>query len=193
MFDNISEQIINKLIENQTIQAEDKEIYQFGVKQIFTIALNIVTVLALGVSLHMLMEAVLFMVAFIPLRIYAGGSSCENTTQMLHILNFFLAAVLLAMRFTEIPNLVYCVLYVISSIIVLFLSPVEDKNKPLDEMEISVYKKRAIMLWIIESVIIFICFLCKFRIVAECFVISLSSVAMMLILGALKNKVTKNG
>lgn len=30
MFDIISEQIINKLIENQIIQAEDKEIYQFG-------------------------------------------------------------------------------------------------------------------------------------------------------------------
>lgn len=89
MFDNISEQIINKLIENQTIRAEDKEIYQFGVKQIFTIALNIVTVLALGVSLHMLMEAVLFMVAFIPLRIYAGGVHAKTPLRCYIYSTFF--------------------------------------------------------------------------------------------------------
>jgi len=153
MFRNISVQIIDTLIESNTIKTEDKEIYLFGIQQMFTILLNAVTVVFLGILTKMLLQSVLFMTAFIPLRIYAGGFHSKTPLRCYIYSTCFLAVILLAMRFINVSFLIYCVLYIISSIIILWLSPAEDKNKPLDELEKSVYKKRTIMFWIIESLI----------------------------------------
>ena len=80
-------------------------------------------------------------------------------------------------------------LYIISGITILLLVPVEDSNKVLDKPEKTIYKKRTIMLWIIESIITFVCFFLKFKIVTECFIMSLFSIAIIVVLGALKNKI----
>lgn len=189
MFNSISEQITNKLIENKIICAENKEIYQFGITQTLIMTLNILTAIGLGIVTQMFGHVILFIFAFIPLRIFAGGAHAKTPLRCYIYSMIFLVVVLGIMRFVHITNLVYCILYIISSITILLLAPVEDGNKELDEIEKKVYKKRTIMLWIIESIIIFTCFFLKFRIVTESFIISLFSIAIIVVLGALKNKI----
>ena len=41
----------------------------------------------------------------------------------------------------------------LSILLIVFLSPVEDKNKPLDEIEATVYRKRAIIITMVEVVL----------------------------------------
>ena len=189
MFNNISEQLTNKLLENKTICAENKGIYQFGIAQTLIMMLNILTAIGIGIVTQMLGHAIWFIIAFIPLRIFAGGAHAKTPFRCYIYSMIFLAAVLLIMRFVHIRYLIYCILYIISSITILLLAPVEDSNKLLDKLEKSIYKKRTIMLWIIESIITFVCFFLKLRIVTECFTMSIFSIAIIVVLGALKNKI----
>lgn len=188
MFDIISDKIADGFVKTNAIKAEDKEIYQFGIQQTFVILLNIITAAILGIAFHKFWNMVVFMAAFIPIRIYAGGFHAKTSLRCYIYSIFFLAAVLLAMRFVDLTNLIYCLLYCLSSIIILCLAPIADINKPLDKTEKIVYKKRTVILWVTETVVIFICYFFSWSIIFESCIYSLFSTAIMLILGIIKNK-----
>lgn len=186
MFYNISDRIANGFVKTDVIKAEDKEIYQFGIQQTFIILLNIITVAVLGIAFNRFWNMVVFMSAFIPVRIYAGGFHAKTSLRCYTYSIFFLVAVLLAMRFVDLTNLIYCLLYCFSSIIILWLAPIEDLNKPLDKTEKIIYKKRTIILWLIETIIIFTSYFLGWSMVFECCIYSLFSIAVMLVSGIIK-------
>lgn len=66
MFSKVAETITQKLEENNTIQSENREIYRYGFQQGFTILLNIVTIVIIGVVLKSLLQALLFMMFYFP-------------------------------------------------------------------------------------------------------------------------------
>lgn len=191
MFNHISDIITEKLIENNTVQAENKEIYRFGIQQFFTMLLNIITVIIIGISLQMLGRAVLFIAVFIPLRIYAGGVHAKTPIRCYLYSVIFIVSVFLVMKHANLHMFICCILYASSGIVVLFLSPVEDKNKILDKLEISVYKKRTRIIWMTESIVALICILLNLKTVFECFTFSSTSLSIILILGVLNNKFNK--
>lgn len=193
MFNNISDKIADSFVKTNAIKAEDKEIYQFGIQQTFVILLNIITATILGIAFHKFWNMVVFMSAFIPVRIYAGGFHAKTSLRCYIYSIVFLATVFLAMRFANLTNLIYCLLYCLSSIIILWLSPIEDINKPLDKSEKIVYKKRTVILWIIETMIIFICYFFSWSIIFESCIYSLFSIAIMLISGIIKKHYLKGG
>lgn len=193
MFYNISDRIANGFVKTDAIKAEDKEIYQFGIQQTFIILLNIITVTVLGIVFHRFWNMVVFMSAFIPIRIYAGGFHAKTSLRCYIYSIIFLVAVLLAMRFVDFTNLIYCLLYCFSSIIILWLAPIEDINKPLDKIEKITYKKRTIILWLIETIIIFASYFLGWNMVFECCIYSLFSIAFMLVSGIIKKYYLKEG
>ena len=59
--------------------------------------------------------------------------------------------ILISLGFRYLELKIYSIfLIILSSIIIIILSPVEDSNKPLDEKEIVIYKKRALVVWAAE-------------------------------------------
>ncbi len=80
-------------------------------------------------------------------------------------------------------NLLIIVLSIISSVIILALAPIEDENKPVDELEIKVYTKRTIRN--LSLVLIVLCITLMFNKInlSACICISLLCNGIMLILG----------
>lgn len=76
----------------------------------------------------------------------------------------------------------------LSILLIVFLSPVEDKNKPLDEIEATVYRKRAIIITTVEVVlsILFGILHISNLLSAMSFVFIIMSA--MLVVGCVKNK-----
>lgn len=135
MFHRISVKITDKLISLKTINSVDRDIYEYGVQHILITLLNITTVIIIGIVLNAVIEAIAFITAFIPLRIFAGGFHFSTPIKCYIFSSCFVAAVLLAMRYVNISILIYCLLYSLAIVIILILSPVEDVNKPLDQVE----------------------------------------------------------
>ena len=64
---------VNRLISSSIIKKEDAEIYIYGFKEIVFVALNLITTIFIGLIFNKIFEVILFMVTYIPIRVYAGG------------------------------------------------------------------------------------------------------------------------
>ena len=61
------------LEDKKIIQSSTKEVCAYGLRQIFSTIFNAGTMLLIGFLMQMLIEAILFTVIYIPVRVYAGG------------------------------------------------------------------------------------------------------------------------
>jgi len=183
MFDRISEKIADGFVRDGIVKTEDRELYQYGVNQGFNLILNIATTLIIGLLLNMIWQSVLFMFAYIPIRIFAGGFHAK-TPLGCYVLSVVLnTAILLIMKYVIFPTIVLFIMTLVSSVVISLLSPVEDVNKPLDKLETRVYKKKVIIILGIELVITAVLVASRFVDAAICVILALSIVSVVLVAG----------
>jgi len=187
MFVRISERITKQLEENNVFSPEDRELYRYGIQQGFVILLNLATTVLIGLFCGMLWQSLLFMGAYIPLRSYAGGYH-EKTPMRCYVFSIVLIfTVLLVMKHVSFSSFICGIMLLVSSAVILLLSPVEDCNKPLDAAEQRVYRQRALLIWVSELAITVTCLWLQILSLAICLTATLTVMAVMLLLGQLKN------
>lgn len=192
MFASISERLTQELEENQTIQSKNRDIYQYGIQQGFTILLSFMTTVLIGALCGMLWQSIVFTVAYIPLRSYAGGYHAKTPFRCYLFSIAQITIILLVMRLFAFTNLIYSILLLSSSIVIFSISPVADNHKPLDSTEKRVYRKRTLLIGVFEVMCVIICMLFKWQEVAVCLTMTIASMSIMLILGKLKNILIKS-
>ncbi len=151
MFAKFSCKVTNYLLCKKVIKDDDREIYQYGFEQFFRTLLNVVTMLLLGIGFGEIYQCIILTVSFIALRSYSGGYHA-NTSLRCYILTVSsISAVLSIMKFIAINRFICLGLLVLSSVIILLFSPIGTKNKPLDEIEKIIYRKKTIIVWSVET------------------------------------------
>lgn len=143
----VSEKIVNELIENGIIIPDDKELYRYGLQQGITIILNILITILIGLAFKMVWQSMIFMLAYIPLRSFAGGFHAKTQLRC-HILSIALIIMaLLGIRIIQWTNLLMLFVVFLASSIIILLAPMESNNKSLNQKERIVFKKytRAIL------------------------------------------------
>lgn len=188
MFIRISKTLTQTLVELNTIKEEEREIYRYGIQQGLIIILNLITIMAIGALFRMLWQAIVFIIAFIPLRIYAGGYHAKTYIHCYVFSIILMSTMLLVMRCSELSNLTCGLLSVISSLFIIILSPVEDSNKPLDARERQVYRKRIYWITILELFCAVLSWLLHCYSLLKCMSFTLVVMCFILILGLIKNK-----
>lgn len=194
MFNRVSEKIVNSFVRNGIVTAEDRELYQYGVKQGLTVALNIATTLVVGLLLNMVWQSALFMLAYIPIRVFAGGYHAKTPLRCYMLSVVMIAVVLLTMQFISFTAFACVSLSVLSALIIVLLSPIEDMNKPLDETETRVYRKRTLAVLVFELLIVIGLITVGLLDIAVCIALALSVLSIMLVAGKAKNSIlARNG
>lgn len=188
MFAKTAETITKKLQENNSISSEQYEICRFGFQQGLTILLNAVTVIVIGAVMKELWQAILFMALYAPLRSNAGGYHARTATRCYIYSILLMIAVLLAMKYLFIPTFICIIALVISCAVILILAPVEDANKPLDDIEQVVYKKRTYVITALEVAFCAIALLCGAKQIMLCFIGAFIMISGILIAGKIKNE-----
>ena len=135
MFEVLSERVTGWLLANEAIPREDKEIYRYGIQQGMIALVNLGTTMIIGMVFGRLLESILFMAAYMPLRSFAGGYHAKTAVRCYFFSIAMMSAVLWVMRCVTYVTLVCGFLTVVSGSIIWFLVPVEDRNKPLDDVE----------------------------------------------------------
>ncbi len=189
MFYHLSERITAYFETQQVIDPKKRELYRYGVQQGFTILLNVITAVTISLLCGMLLQGLLFLAAYIPLRSYAGGYHAKTPIRCYLLSAVMILAVLLVMRFVLITDRICLIILGIASGIVLLLAPVEDQHKPLDAAEIRVYRRRTCLLWLTELLFAVVCLGLQLRETAVCLAITLLVMAVMLVLGYWKNHI----
>lgn len=183
----LSQRIGDDLVRSNVIEAEDAEIYIYGINQILVSVLNVSSALIIGLIFGTLLEIAVFMAAYIPLRSFAGGYHARTPLRCYIYSLIMLIIVSIGLKYLHMEMWVYYAVLLTAVLIVLVLSPVEDKNKPLDDLEYKVYKKRAIIIAAIELIVSIVFKLIGLDSLFVAVVYSFAVLGFMLIIGALKN------
>lgn len=127
------------------------------------------------------------MAAYIPLRSFAGGYHAKTPLRCYIFSVIMLIVVSIGLKYLSVSEWVYYAVLLASVLGVLVLSPVEDINKPLDEMEHKVYKKRAIIIAAIELAFSILLKLIGLDSLFIAVAYSFATLGFMLVAGKIKN------
>lgn len=191
MIEKLSNNISQFFCKNNIISEDEYDIYKYGLELLLAAVFEIGFVLILSIILKIFIPTMIFFVSFIPLRIYTGGYHASNHLRCFLTLLFVYLIFILSLKF--LPNSVYdlfCIYSAIfSAIIILLFAPVEDANKPLCEKEVKYYRKKSILVLIIQAIILAFLFV---GLRGSVYVLSFSfgqiSVAFSIIIAILKRK-----
>lgn len=184
----VVDRIVDRMVLDGTIEEEDKEIYEYGLTQGIIMIFNVVVTLIIGALLHMVIETILFMAVYMPLRSYAGGVHAKTQLRCL-VYSFSMVAIILEV-IKYFPNNLFMIagMLVFSAVTVCLLAPVESENKPLDEDEVKRYGRKARNILFFYVGITILMMVLKWRMVYVSLAITLTTVSITLILGYRHNR-----
>ncbi len=178
-----SERITNRLIRNEVISEDDRDIYQYGMEQLLSTSLMLVAMVILGMALGEGWQCLLLVMAFKAIRIYAGGYHASTQRRCFLLSTLVTIAALSVIKFFEIDYFICFGLWMLSSVLILVLSPVEALNKPLDEIENMIFRRRTILVWGVEAIIIVVFAFLKLSQISVCIAFAQIVLGASLIVG----------
>jgi accessory gene regulator B len=153
---SIAEKLVFQATSNGAIKDKDHDLYLYAFHALISYTCSFATMFVIASLMHRLIESVLFIFFFYPLRIYAGGFH-EKTELRCYIIStiMFVGMILIdIVGVPGIPILENFILLVLSVTSVFMKAPVESEKKPLGQGELRKYKRMARIICIIETCII---------------------------------------
>lgn len=192
---NISITIADILWRQGIIQEEDVATCRYGLELFMASAFEVISILIISFFACNFFETLLFFVAFIPLRIYAGGYHADTQAKCyfvsLGVYGVF--TVVLNILFKEMFVMLNILLTILSLIVILIYAPVIHKNKSVNDIEIKYYRKFSIIVSLVESIIIL---LLTVILPDSSYIVSLAigqaAVTISIIVAIIKGKITDN-
>lgn len=146
----------SKLQAKGIIRKEEVAIYHYGVDALFTSLLELMSILLLASIVGNLVETILFFLAFIPLRIYAGGYHA-STRSRCYLLSLAVYG-LFSLALTFVPVACYLPLIlgasVLTAVTVLRYAPIVHENRKVSLENRERCRKVSIGLCAIEIIIL---------------------------------------
>lgn len=143
----LSEKIITNMIKSGVSIEADREIYVYGLTQLFRTLLNLFTTVIIGFCMGMLLESIVFVICLMFIRSYSGGYH-SNSPLRCYIISVIAVIMALGSIKLSVWNEYSSVLVmVISNGILLLYAPIGHRNKQLEDIEVLVYKRR--LRWIL--------------------------------------------
>ena len=182
---SLSEHFVSSLIAHDLIQKEERELYEYGFRQGGMLAFNMITTIVIGMVFGMVVESMIFLLTYIPLRSYSGGYHARTPVRcyMLSVAVVALALVVIRLQIWTWFAVIAAVSA--SSVIIFLLSPMEAANKPLDQLERRVYQRHTYMILFVLAVSTLLFWFIKKQF-AVSVAVSVSAVAGMQLLEQIK-------
>ncbi len=187
MLERISKKFACRLIQAGIISEEDIDVYAYGFFQSVMMTLNIVTTLILGIVFRLLIPCIILNLAYIPIRINAGGHHASSPFKCYVNSTVIIVALLSIIKWVAIPTFISIVILTVSSAVIFILAPVETENNPLDEVERQVFKRRTRIILCAEIAVCAVLVIVDKTQIAGVIALGLLTECLMLIIGCVKN------
>ena len=151
----MTDKLLNHMIKRNIINEEDVEIYRFGLEALKLKMFHYVSYLLIAIFCDGVAEFLLFFIAFVLLRKSAGGyhAKTKGGCYVLSCLTVILAIAIMKNITMENTTLVVGVLLLIIADIVIFrLAPLGNRNRELEYEEEKYFRKKTILLLILENI-----------------------------------------
>lgn len=145
MLYRLSGYLTELLIEVGSIEKKDRNLYKYGIEIILVMALNVITVIILGYAMGMLLDCIIFLLLFMPLRSYAGGYHNSNSIKCYFLSCSIIISSLIGMNYIYV-DVKHIYLFLITFIPCLYIwkvAPIENINKPMNIGEIKNNRRKS--------------------------------------------------
>lgn len=139
---------------------EEKEIAIYGLKRLGMFVASMVVTAIIGLLMGNIQGVFLFLLFFIPLRIFAGGLHLPALWMCAIASSLLIVAVAFILNSTDggwINESLYSAILIIGTLVIMILAPVDTVNKLLFKEEKVRFKLISIVITVVEAAIFFIC------------------------------------
>lgn len=146
--------IADFFVEKEIIKSDEHEIYVYGAEALLSGISNLLILTVCGILMDELLIALLFFLVFNIMRKYCGGyhAATHLKCNLIFALNT-LTILLLIKNYFFISEWLIVTAIIVSDIIIFWLAPIENVNKPLEKYEKKKYRKKAIIFSVIFTII----------------------------------------
>lgn len=191
MIEKLAERFVAWQIRHHYLSSDEERLYRYAFELLIGQAVNLMIACLLAVIFHAYMVVFIFLLAFIPLRSYAGGHHADSSNVCTAVSSLILLSVCLLSGIISAGEVIPAVgvtIAVLSGIAVFLLAPVEDQNKPLDQAERERYGRWSRSIWGLETVIWPVCCWMQMRQVSLGIILAHLTTAILLCAGVIKKK-----
>lgn len=138
---------------------EEKEIAIYGLKRLGIFLISIVVGVTIGVIMGNVQGVVLFLLFFIPLRIFAGGLHLPTIWMCAIASSLLIIIVAFILNISEgawTCGIIIKEIIMAGALVIMLLAPVDTANKPLFKEEKTRYKIISIVITVVEVALFFI-------------------------------------
>ena len=177
MFRKFSEWAMAYAIKLGYIKEEEQEEYIYGLDLIMSLICTDIVMIIIGIIMKMIPQVIVK---------YVGGYHCESSLTCLMSSSTMCICVLLAIKYLPYNLGIYIVATVLSIGVLFAISPIEAINKPLEEIEVKVFGKRARIVLCITLVIFGV--ICAFGLteMVKTMAISVVDILLFAVMGKIK-------
>ena len=195
MISKLASKVVKRLIDNSVIADTEQELYVYGFFILISQILYFTLTTLFGILLDIVLESVIFYVAFQFIRRYAGGihASSELKCEIATTTSIFICLLCTKLCETNNIQMPILVLTIIAAVSIFVLCPLDTPEKPLTKEEYRYFRKIS---WLILFLIMLtLCigwyFKLEFLMYPCCMSLILESI--LLVLGKIKRLVKNNG
>lgn len=182
--------IVEIMKKHNYVNDDNYEFVRYGFELLCMKTIIYMAIIIIGIITKSIIEILVFMLAYQPLRRYCGGYHAK--TRLICVSSSILMLCFLIFLGKIIPNtyipILSSTIMLIGGIIIFLKSPVETPTKPLDEIERVVFRRRSFIVLIIIVLISIIAYLLKWNIVLLSVSFAIASTAFLLLIGKVQKK-----
>jgi accessory gene regulator B len=134
--------LLHRLVQYKLIDAEDIDIYSFGMECMILKFIHIVSYFCIAIVLQMPIELIIIGCALVPLRKSSGGYHAKTRTGC-YVFSCGIVFLALVIYRLYLNPIFFFIGWAISNIVILLLAPLDNENKRLDKDEVLHYRKRS--------------------------------------------------
>lgn len=194
MISKLSNYLTEKLLSNGIIIDEDKELYIYGLFMLLSQLMFFIIACIFGLLLKCLFESIIFYIAFMLIRRYAGGyhASTETRCEILSTLSILACIVVIKLSKTYDFQTVLLLITILSAVCIFVFCPLDTPEKPLSDKEFNYFRKVSRIILFVIIVAIIVSYVFKFQIVTVPCCLSLILEGILLAAGKIKKVSQKN-
>ena len=175
------------MVERGIIKEEEKEIYQFGIRNGMIILLNVLTAFLIGLVTEKLLIVAVFTVSFMVLRSYTGGYHSDSRIFCYIGSNLVLFIPVYAQSlFVKTEDNILCILLAIAVSIILIFSPMHSKNRKLDEAEQKHFGRKARAITVAQLIVLGVLWYMEHESYAYAIYLSICITAVLMLIGKIQ-------
>lgn len=131
--------IVLWLINNDEIEQNDFELYEFAIYSLIFSWSPLIMSIIFGAIIGIPIKAILMIIPFMAIRKFSGGYHVNHAGICFFVSSVLMFVFLIIIKYTE-ANIIYDIFVCLSVLLIVILSPVDSENRKLSEIETKEYK-----------------------------------------------------